>query len=391
MIVPESVFRAFPRLAVTADPSSGPAAPRTAVLRMAGRAFATEGGESLPELEMRFETYGRPSARRDNAVLVFHALSGSAHLAGQYSEAVLADLSSLEQAFGAEGWWEGLVGEGRLLDPARDYVICANHPGSCYGSTGPLSVDPRSGRPYGRDFPALTVRDLARVQARLLDHLGVEQAVVIGGSLGGMVALEFALMFPERVKRLAVVAAPARQGPWARAWNRLSREAILADQAYYRQGPRQAQPTGLALARAIAMLSYRSPESFLRRWSDDPARGEDYPLHQGEKFIRRFDASSYLVLSAALDSHDIGRGRGGIEAALKGLKAPALFLGIDSDILYPASEIEALARLARAEYALLRSPHGHDAFLIETGAITELLSPFLGTEAGAGTVFRFCI
>ena len=354
-----------------------PPVPRTAVLFSRREGFYTELGGFLPEVRLRFETYGRLSRRRDNAVLVFHALTGSAHLAGQYSEEVFARLSPLERAFGREGWWDGLVGPGRVLDPALYYVVSANHLGSCYGSTGPTSIDPRTDRPYGQDFPPLTVRDLARAQARLLDHLGVERVTVIGGSLGGMVALEFALMYPERVEKLVVLAAPPVHGPWARAFNRLSREAILKDPGFA-EGRYERQPQGLKLARAIAMLSYRAPESFQRRWADDPAQGEAYVVYQGEKFVRRFDANTYLVLSHAMDTHDVGRGRGGVEAALARLRGiRSLFVGIDSDLLYPKEEVREMARLAGGRYQEIQSPHGHDAFLIETDQVERILDAFL--------------
>ncbi len=335
-----------------------------------------ELGGFLPEVSVRYETYGQLNAGRGNAVLVFHTLSGNAHVAGSYPAAVWNGLPPHEQAFGRGGWWDDLIGPGKLFDTERYYVICANHLGSCYGTTGPLTPDPRNGQPYGPDFPAVTVRDLARVQARLLDHLEVKQATLIGGSLGGMVALEFALLFPQRSNQLIVLAAPARHGPWARAWNRLAREAIRQDPAYC-AGRYHEQPVGLALARAIAMLSYRTPGSFEQRWGLEPSAGESYILRQGEKFISRFDANSYLVLSAAMDSHDIGLGRGGLKIALQKLQLPTLFLGIDTDILYPCAEVEELAELARAEFTLLHSPHGHDAFLLESRRVVALLFPFL--------------
>ncbi|MGQ9753245.1 MAG: homoserine O-acetyltransferase MetX [Thermaceae bacterium] len=354
-----------------------PPRPRTAVLFPRREGFYTELGGFLPEVRLRFETYGRLSKRRDNAVLVFHALTGSAHLAGRYTDEVFEGLSPCEKAFGREGWWDGLVGPGRVLDPALHYVISANHLGSCYGSTGPTSIDPGTGRPYGRDFPPLTIRDMARAQARLLDHLGVEKATVIGGSLGGMVALEFALMYPERVKALVVFAVPPVHGPWARAFNRLAREAILSDPGFA-EGQYEVQPEGLRLARAIAMLSYRAPKGFRQRWQSDPVQGENYVLYQGEKFIRRFDANTYLVLSQAMDTHDVGRGRGGVEAALARLKGVrAVFVGIDTDLLYPAEEVREMARLAGGVYREIKSPHGHDAFLIEMDQVEGVLEDAL--------------
>ena len=352
--------------------------PRDALLWSRAEGYTLELGGQLRQVSVRYQVYGRLNPERDNAILIFHALSGSAHLAGRYSNAVWARLSPGEQAFGREGWWNTMVGPGKLFDTDRYFVICANHLGSCYGSTGPLTRDLANGRRYGPEFPAVTVRDLARVQARLLDRLGVNQAVLIGGSLGGMVALEFALLFPERSRQLLLLAAPGRHGPWARAWNRLAREAIRQDQAY-QAGSYHQQPGGLALARAIAMLSYRAPASFEQRWGAEPPAGEDYLLRQGEKFLDRFDANSYLVLSAAMDTHDVGRDRGGLKKALRQLRLPTLFLGIDTDILYPVTEIEELAQWAGADFALLRSPHGHDAFLIETRQVAQLLAPYLST------------
>jgi homoserine O-acetyltransferase len=355
--------------------------PRDIVLWDSSERFTLERGGVLPEVRVRYETYGRLNTRRDNAILIFHALTGSAHLAGQYSDRVWAGLSPQEQAFGRRGWWDSLVGPGKVFDTRRHYIVCANHLGSCYGSTGPLARDPRHGHPYGPKFPAVTVGDLVRVQGRLLERLSVEAAVLVGGSLGGMVALEFALSFPRRSKQLIVMAAPARHGPWARAWNSLAREAIRLDPGYHGGRYRQ-QPAGLALARAIATLSYRAPRSFELRWGPEPLQGEAYLLRQGGKFVGRFDANSYLTLSDAMDSHDVGKTRGGLVKALARLKPPALFVGIDSDLLYPSAEVEEAARLAGAEFALLRSPHGHDAFLIEDQQVAALVEPFLRQHSG---------
>ena len=351
--------------------------PRAIALWDSAEGFTLERGGVLPEVRVCYETYGRLNARRDNAILVFHALTGSAHLAGRYSEGVWAGLSPNERAFGRQGWWDSLVGPGKVFDTRRYYIICANHLGSCYGSTGPLMRDPRHGHAYGPKFPSVTVSDLARVQERLLERLGVEAAILVGGSLGGMVALEFALMFPHRSKQLIAMAAPARHGPWARAWNSLAREAIRLDPDYH-GGRYRRQPAGLALARAIATLSYRAPRSFELRWGPEPVQGEAYLSRQGGKFVGRFDANSYLTLSEAMDSHDVGKGRGGLSRALAGLKPPALFIGIDSDLLYPSAEVEEAAQLARAEFALLHSPHGHDAFLLEDQQVAALVKPFLG-------------
>jgi len=357
--------------------SRGRVPPPVPAQALVARGFALEYGGSLPELWMRYETYGRLSLDRDNAVLVLHAWTGSAHLAGTYTQETLQSLPRLERAFGPDGWWDELVGPGRMLDTEKYFVLCANHLGSCYGSTGPLSINPTTQRPYGPDFPKVTVRDLARAQARLLDFLGIDRVTLLGGSLGGMVALEFALLYPQRVNKLVVLAAPPVHGPWARAFNRLSREAVLADPAY-QNGHYTQQPLGLELARAIAMLSFRSPASFRLRWQQHPERGESYVLYQGEKFARRFDANAYLVLSEAMDTHDVGRGRGGLEAAMRSLQAiPSLFVGIDSDVLYTAQEVREMAGLCQGLYREIKSPHGHDAFLIETDQVERILADFV--------------
>lgn len=339
--------------------------------------FGLEYGGLLPELRLRYETYGNLSLERGNAVLVFHAWTGSAHLAGSYTHETLSALPKLDQAFGPEGWWDELAGPGRMLDTDKHFVICANHVGSCYGSTGPASINPETGVAFGAEFPLITVRDLAKAQARLLDFLGIEKVTLLGGSLGGMVAMEFALLFPERVNKLVTLATPPTHGPWARAFNRLSREAVESDPAY-QSGDYTEQPPGLQLARAITMLSFRSPDSFNLRWSNTPERGESYVLYQGEKFARRFDANAYLTLSRAMDTHDIGRGRGGVDGALERLREiPSLFVGINSDVLYTSAEVREAARLAGGRYAEIHSPHGHDAFLIETDQVERILADFV--------------
>jgi len=351
-------------------PEVPPPQPRTA--RLFPEGFRLALGGRLPHLDLRYETYGRPAA---SAVLVFHALSGSAHVAGHYDDAVFHRLSPRERAFGRRGWWNPVVGPGKAIDTERTFVVAANVPGSCYGSTGPLSPA-EDGRPYGPRFPELTIRDMVRAQAALLDLLGIGRVDVIGGSMGGMQALEFALSYPERTRSLVVLAAPGRHGPWARALSQLGRRAILADPAF--QGGRyREQPPGLALARAIAMAGYRHPRSLENRFGDRPEEGERYLDYHGERFLKRFDANAYLRLLAAMDRHDVGRGRGGLARALARLKGiPSLFVGIDTDLLYPAEAVRTLARLAGGEYAEIQSPHGHDAFLIEHAQVSALLAAF---------------
>ena len=334
--------------------------------------LALELGGRLRPLVLRYETYGPPAKE---AVFVFHALTGSAHVAGHYDDAAFEALTPLERAFGRRGWWNPLVGPGRAVDTARRFVVSANVLGSCYGSSGPLSPAP-DGRPYGPRFPEVTLGDSARAFKRLLDLLGVERIDAVGGSMGGMLALEFAVRYPERVRSLVVFAAPGRHGAWARGLAALQRRAILSDPAFS-NGDYESQPPGLALARSMAMTSYRHPEGFELRFGNQPEQAEHYLAYHGERFLKRFDANSYLRLLAAMDRYDLGRGRGGLAAALARIRGiPSLFVGIDTDLLYPAKEVRTLARLAGAEYAEIQSPYGHDAFLIEVEQVEALLAAF---------------
>ncbi len=310
-----------------------------------------KSGEKLGPITQVYETYGRLNKDKTNAVLVLHSLTMDHHAAGWHP------------GDKRPGWWDPMIGPGKALDTDRFFVICINCLGSCKGTTGPASVNPTTGRPYGLSFPVITIEDIIRAQKALIDHSGITKLLsAVGGSMGGMLALEFALEFPKRTQALAVFAAPARQGPWARAWQHLQREAA-------RRGD-------LALGRALSMLSYRHPAGFEQRWADDPVQAERYLDHQGAKFTRRFSAASYELLTRAMDAHDVGRGRGGLEAALARLSAPAVFVGIDSDLLYPAAEVRRTAAAARSEYAEITSAHGHDGFLIESDQVSRILRAF---------------
>jgi len=323
-----------------------------------------ESGTELPQVTVAYRTWGRLDADGGNAVLVCHALTGSAD---------------------AEQWWAGLIGPGKALDPARDFIVCSNVLGSCYGTTGPGSLSPFTGARYGAGFPITTVRDMVGVQAQLLDMLGVEAlSLVLGGSLGGMQALEWAALHPKRVRSLAAFSVGARQSAWCIALSEAQRQAIYSD-ARWRGGgydPLDPPTGGLAAARMMAMCSYRHWGEFAARFgreSDGSGRFQvqNYLRHQGEKFVGRFDAASYVTLTRVMDSHDLGRGRGGVEAALAALEMPALILGSVSDVLYvPEEQRELAAHLPRAELAWLDSPHGHDAFLIDTDEVDTLLRRF---------------
>jgi homoserine O-acetyltransferase len=330
--------------------------------------FALDSGRSLERAAIRYAVYGEPS--RDNVVLVCHALSGSA---------------------AAVEWWPDMFGRGRPFDLDHVAVVCANVLGSCYGSTGPTSIDPATGEPYGATFPVLTMRDLARAHALLLDHLGVERIrLAIGGSIGGMQALQLAIDAPGRVARcIAIGAAPL--GAMGLALNHLQRAAIGLDPA-----------RGLALARQIAMCSYKSAELFddrhgrrTDRAGGDPYRSLDdrfdvagYLDRQGELFVDRFDAASYVALSRAMDTFEPGRGYANEHEALARVTAKTLLVGISSDWLFPAAAVRELAGRLRdagadASYAELVTSHGHDGFLADGECVAALCRAFLQEEADA--------
>lgn len=356
----------------------------------AQRPFVTEQGERLTELTLAYETWGTLSAARDNVVLVFHALTGDAHAA-----------SHPEIAHDRAGWWEPLIGSGRPIDTDRFFAICINVPGSCYGSSGPGTDDP-SGTRWGLRFPVFSVRDLVNAQLRLLDVLGIERvACAIGGSLGGMEALEFAVTAPERCGRLVVVAASARFHAQGIAYNEVQRRAIMLDPAWNGgdYAPDANPGGGIALARMLGMVTFQSDESMTLRFGRNAdARYAEWPefhgrfdiegyLHyQGDKLASRFDANTYLYLLRAMDTHDVGRDRGGLRAALARISCPALFIGIRSDILFPAEHVQAAAEAAQAvgvaaRYWELNSPHGHDAFLKEFERLDAVLREGVGTDA----------
>lgn len=341
--------------------------PETRILWLDGP-FTLEGGGILDGVQVAYRSWGHLDPSGDNAVLVCHALTGSADV---------------------DQWWERVLGPGRALDPDRDFVVAANVLGGCYGTTGPGT--PISGflRGMGPEFPKVTIRDQVRLQALLLEALGVcRLSLVVGGSMGGMHALEWAVMEPLPVEAVAVIGAPARHSPWAIGLGEIQRRAIQEDPAWmggwYEAG---APPLkGLSLARSVAMCSYRGPESFHARFRRDrtPTGGfqvESYLRHQGRKLGARFDANSYLVLSRAMDSHDLARNRMDLADVLRGIGSRVLVVGIPSDVLYVPGELEDLARgIPGAELAWVESPHGHDAFLMEQEEISSTLAAFRSGE-----------
>jgi homoserine O-acetyltransferase/O-succinyltransferase len=350
--------------------------------------FPLDAGGSLPSLDVAYTLHGTLNAEGTNAILVCHALTGHAHAAD----------TTLAYGETINGWFNGLIGQGKALDTDRYAVICSNILGSCYGSTGPTSINPASGKPYAKDFPQMNVRDMVRAQKLLLDRLGVKRLVtVIGGSLGGMQTLEWGALYPDMVQSVIPIATSAKHSAWCIGISETQRLAIMSD-AEWRNGDYIDQPArGLAIARAIAMLWYRSQPSFEERFGGRPAgsfdgsgrtrlfRGmpmhhavESYLRYQGQKLVDRFDANSYIVLTRAMDLHDLGAGRGGVDAALRAFRPRLLGIGISSDILYPPHEQQFIAAsVPNGRYVELDSPFGHDAFLMEFDAMNRIVGEFL--------------
>jgi homoserine O-acetyltransferase len=355
------------------------------------RPFALEGGGFLRDITIAYETWGELDATASNAVLVCHALTGDSHAAGE-----------LGPGHRSPGWWYALIGPGRALDTDRLFVVCVNVLGGCQGTTGPASTNPDTGAPYGSSFPVVSVRDMVRTQAAVADRLGIRRwLTVTGGSMGGMQVLEWGVMFPDRVRSLVPIAVGAAATAQQIAYGAVGRKAIALDPCwrggdYYDAAPGDGPHEGLALARSLAQITYRSDDVFTDRFGREvvePLDGfsmwqrfevERYLEYHGDKLVRRFDANTYLLLSKAMDLHDIGRGRGGIPAALARITAPALTLGIRSDTLYPPYQQQQLCEAAHAagvrwQYAEIDSPHGHDAFLIELDQVGGAMAEFLET------------
>ncbi len=344
--------------------------PHTDWLRLA-EPLALDSGQTLPDVRIAYRSWGQLSAAGDNAVLVCHALTGSAD---------------------ADVWWAPLFGPGRTLDPSREFIVCANALGSCYGSTGPASPAP-DGQRWGARFPVITVRDQVRAHMRLADHLGIRRIrFVIGGSMGGLAALEWALLDPARVGAVVSIAASGRHSAWCMAWSEAQRLAIAAD-PNFRGGdypPHDPPDAGLAAARAMAMVGYRSPASLEHRFGRattqalfangggaEPAiRG--WLRHHGRALTQRFDANSYLTLLNAMDSHDLGRQRGVYESVLRRITQPVLIGSVISDALYVPAEQHTLAfLLPRGELFEIDSEHGHDGFLIDAARFEPRVRRFV--------------
>ncbi len=363
----------------------GLVAPRDFVHR---EPFTFKSGQVIPGFTLRYETYGQLNATRDNAVLICHALSGDHHCAGWHSP---ADKKP--------GWWNNLIGPGKAVDTRRFFVVCANVLGGCQGSTGPSSINPETGRAYGTTFPFVTIRDMVRAQKLLLDHLGVvELHGVIGGSMGGMTAMLTAIEYPKFTRRVLAMATTGREGAQAIAFNEVGRQAIMQDPAWNRGDyPRDGGPrTGLAIARMMAHITYVSDASMERKFGrkkKDTAAADAYTFeqqfevegylrHQGQSFINRFDANTYLYITRALDQFDLAHAYGSLEKAFAPLEGDTLIVGFTSDWLFPPEQNRALALALlragkRASYAELSTDLGHDSFLLESEELYSLVRAFL--------------
>jgi len=320
-----------------------------------------ESGETLPGFQITYTTQGQLTPKKDNVIWVLHALTGDANV---------------------HDWWNGLVGDDKFYDPTKHFIVCANLLGSCYGSTQPLSENPKTGQPYYYDFPNLTTRDMANGLECLRQHLGIEKIdTIIGGSLGGQVALEWAYTLGSRLKHAVILASNAKASPWIIGFNETQRMAIGTDCTWGQRHP-EAGKKGLETARAIGMLSYRHPDTFLQNQNDlgenrDNFKISSYLRYQGLKLANRFNAFSYWVLSKAMDSHNLGRGRGGVEKALSEIKAKVLAIGVDTDVLFTSSESQFISKhVAYGTYREISSIYGHDAFLIEYGQMNYILKSF---------------
>ncbi|GAA0561028.1 homoserine O-acetyltransferase MetX [Chitinophaga japonensis] len=328
-------------------------------------AFTLESGAVLPELRIAYHTYGTLNSDGSNVVWICHALTANSDVAD---------------------WWAGLVGEGRVVDPAKHFIVCANILGSCYGSSGPLSVNPATGAPYYHTFPQVTVRDIVQAHILLRRHLGIARIhLLAGGSMGGYQVLEWALAEPDAIDRLFLLCTGAAESAWGIAIHTAQRLAIEADCSWQQPSP-QAGQRGLKAARAIGMLTYRNYQTFVRTQSDpdkdktDGFRASSYINYQGDKLVNRFNAQSYWLLTKTMDSHNIARSRpADMPTLLAQLPQPTLLMGITSDILCPPEEQLFLERhMPRATYYEIDSSYGHDGFLIEFEQIGRILAEWLG-------------
>ncbi|MBN1865852.1 homoserine O-acetyltransferase [Candidatus Sumerlaeota bacterium] len=371
---------------MTDQASTGLGLVQTQSLELGAEPLVLDSGVSFGPITVAYETYGTLSETRDNAILICHGLSGGAHAAGR--------LEGQEKP----GWWDCMIGPGKAFDTDRYFVVSPNVLGSCYGTTGPASIDPQTGKPYALRFPVITVRDMVEVQRRLLDHLGIRKILcVAGGSMGGMLALQWAVAYPERVRSVVAIASTHQHSPQQIAFNEVARQAIMADPAwaqgdyYGTEGPR----LGLAVARMVGHITYLSDSGmsrkFGRRLRDRERYGYDFSLdfevesylrHQGQSFVGRFDANSLLYLTKALDYFDLASGHESLTEAFQPSRALFLLIAFSSDWLYPPQQLKEVARAIRrsggdATYYEISSDYGHDAFLLDYAKQTPLVASLL--------------
>jgi len=325
-----------------------------------------ESGSSLNGFELAYCTFGKPNTDFSNTVWVCHALTGNAEV---------------------DKWWAGLFGEGQLFNPKEHFVICANVLGSCYGSTGPLSTNPETGKPYYHQFPKITIRDIVKALDLLRASLGIQKIhTLIGGSLGGQQALEWSVSKPDLIENMILIGTNAQHSPWGIAFNETQRMAIAADPSWQTAAD-EAGKEGLKAARAIAMLSYRNYETYEKTQSETDAniwqnfRAASYQRYQGQKLADRFNAYAYWVLSEAMDSHNLARGRGSLMEVLGTIRAYTHVIGVSTDILFPIPEQRFIARgIANVAYEEINSTYGHDGFLIETDILSQIIRSFFNQK-----------
>jgi homoserine O-acetyltransferase len=356
------------------------------------RPVALDSGKTLQQVTIAYETWGELNSDKSNAILLCHAWTGDSHAAG-----------SAQDGQPTPGWWDGLVGSGCAIDTDKYFVVCTNSLGGCQGSTGPASLHPSDGKPYGSRFPVITVRDMVRAQVRVSDMLGIDVwHCVIGGSMGGMQVLEWGVTFPHRVRTLVPIATCLQATAQQIAWGAIGRRSIRLDPRwrggdYYDAAIGDGPWQGLAIARMVAQVTFRSDNVFTDRFGRELAdtnadynglglwdkfEVENYLDHHGDKLIRRFDTNSYLIIGKAMDLHDVARGRGSLQTAASRITAPVLSMGISSDILYPTYQQKQIRDIVNesggsCEYVEIDSPHGHDAFLINLDQVGKPLVEFL--------------
>jgi homoserine O-acetyltransferase len=342
-------------------------------LRLKWKGFTLENGSRLAHYHLSYNTYGHLNESRDNVIWIFHALTANSR---------------------PHEWWDGLVGAGKLFDPEKYFIVCVNTPGSCYGSISPLDINRATGEPFYHDFPFFTTRDIIRSYQPLREYLGIKKILIgIGGSMGGMQLLEWAIEEPELFQHIIPIATNAFHSPWGIAFNTSQRMAIEADGTWHLKQP-DAGINGLKAARSVALLSYRSYEGYGLTQPNNTSQltpvftGESnggaasYQRYQGQKLANRFNAFSYYTLSKTMDSHHVGRGRGTAEEALLRIKAKALIISIDSDVLFPPPEQHFLAaNIANSKLVTIESHYGHDGFLLEYDLLTNLINQFIDTPA----------